>query len=443
MQVRNFSHHSIFCFMLWVLPVNISIAADEDTTKLPDTLTLSKALSLSNNSHPNNIIASTQLAAAEARQKRVEGESGFQTSLSGRLRWVEPQADNIDQGHDDHMIALTATKRLYDAGLSQGHIDAAKASVEAQQLSFMTHQAQHRIAIMDAFFDVILADLAYARDNELMAIKYVRFDRAQDRHKLGQIAAVELLKAENEYHVTRTVRYASDVKRRSTRARLANILNHPGELPTNLVRPELTVLEREIPEIETLQKLVVDQNPEIHALRLELLASQKRVASARSRKKPTVDLELQAADHSRYSRNNDRYRAGLLFEYPLGTSGAIDADIAEQRALMTAAGAALVKAEMNARQRVLELWQELYVLNARRDEAAVFSEYRDTALDRDRGLYELDVSADLGDSLALYSQANYQRAKADYDFALAWAELDALLGQPVGIEPEPTNPATK
>lgn len=434
MHARSYIQLITFALSLLLIPASGSMAETDTSSALPDTLTLSHALSLSDNNHPDNIIASTRLSAARARQKNVEAASGFQTTLSGRLRWVEPEDRTIDSDRDDHEIALTARKRLYDFGQSEDNIAAAKATVDARQWNLIAYRAQHRIDIMQAFFDVILADLAYARDNELMAIKYVRFDRAQDRHRLGQIAAVELLKAENDYHVTRTVRYASDVRRRATRAKLANILNHPGQLPTNLVKPELRVLDREIPEVEELQKQVLESNPALQALRLELLATQKKVASARSRKKPTVDLELQAADHTRYTRTNDRLRAGLLFEVPLGTSGAIDADIAEQRALMTAASAALIKAEMNAHQRVLELWQELYVLNASREEAAVFSEYRDTALDRDRGLYELDVSADLGDSLALYSQANYQRAKADFDYALAWAELDAILGKPVGVQ---------
>ena len=32
-----------------------------------------------------------------------------------------------------------------------------------------------RLAVMRAFFDVLLADLAYTRDNEDMAVAYVRF----------------------------------------------------------------------------------------------------------------------------------------------------------------------------------------------------------------------------------------------------------------------------
>jgi len=427
--------------VLLVFPfVGQASAESLEKVVLPDTLTLEHALSLSTNDHPDNLIAQTRLQGAEARKNSVTGNNGFQTKLSGRLRWVEPQSKLLDPERDDHFIALSATKRLYDFGQSSASIAAAEALVSTQQWRLLEQQKQHRINIMEAFFNVILADLAYARDNELMAIAFVRFDRAQDRNKLGQIPDVDMLEAENTYHVARSIRYASDVKRRSARSLLANILNFPGELPANLVRPELVVLSKPLPDIDKITKQVLVDNPGLQALRQQVESAQQRVVSARARNKPTIDLELQAAEYSRNFRSSDKYRGGFIFEMPLTSSGAIDADIAEQRSLLVESRAALRKAEMDVRQEILELWQQLYVVKAQRDEAAVFSEFRDAALDKDRGLYELDVAADLGDSLALYSAANYQRAKADFDYALTWARLDAILGKQVGLNTESKKP---
>ena len=84
-------------------------------------------------------------------------------------------------------------------------------------------------------------------------------------------------------------------------------------------------------------------------------------------------------------------------------------------------------------QQVLELWQSIYVLQALRDEANVFAEYRDLSLDQARGLYELDVASDLGDSLSQVAAAIHKSTKAEFDLALAWARMDALLGNQVGI----------
>jgi outer membrane protein TolC len=415
----------------------------EKTTALPEPLTLTDALALSSNEHPDNLVARSRLQAARASKDIVAGDNGLQTRLEGRLRWIEPQSRLLDPERDDHRIALLASKRLYDFGQSSASIAAADASVSSQEWLLQDQQSHRRIEIMQAFFDVILADLAYARDNELMAIQFVRFDRDQDRNKLGQIADVDLLEAENNYFQARSIRYASDVKRRAARSKLANLLNHPGELPANLVRPELAVLKRELPEIEQLQQQALQTNPTLLALRQQVESAQQKLISVRARKKPTIDLELEAADYTRNFRSNDKFRAGLVFEMPLSSSGSIDAAIAQQQSQLTESRAELLKAEMEVQQQVLELWQQLYITRAQRDEAAVYSEFRDAALDKDRGLYELDVSADLGDSLALYSAALYQTAKADYDHAMAWARLDAIMGKQVDLHDNKTEAVKK
>ena len=52
---------------------------------------------------------------------------------------------------------------------------------------------------MRSFFDVILADLQYARDNEAMAGAYIDADRARDRHELKRLSDVDLLQLEAAY----------------------------------------------------------------------------------------------------------------------------------------------------------------------------------------------------------------------------------------------------
>jgi hypothetical protein len=41
--------------------------------------------------------------------------------------------------------------------------------------------AAQRLEIMQRYFDVLLADLSYMRDNEAMAVGYIQFDRAEAR----------------------------------------------------------------------------------------------------------------------------------------------------------------------------------------------------------------------------------------------------------------------
>lgn len=416
---------------------------DNGQDPLPEPLTLDYALSLSTGGHPGNVIARNRLERARAERDLIEGNTGVQTSIRGRLRWIKLPSIAIDPTIDDHKLELLATKRLYDFGYSDANISAAKLSVESQKLLVEEQNAQQRLEIMQAFFNVILSDLAYARDNETMAVAFVMFSRIKDKNELGQVADVELLEAENVYHKARSVRYASDVGRRASRSRLANILNRPGQLSSNLVRPELLVTKRKLPEIESLQQQAILNNPHLLALRQQVESARQKLLAARARKKPVIDLELGAAEYSRKTRFSDILRGEIQFQMPLSSSGAIDAEIAKQRTIMLDAQAILHQYEMDLNQQVLELWQSITVFRAKRDEAAILSEYRDLALDKSRALYELDVKSDLGDSLALFSASLYQTARSDFDLAMAWAEMDATLGQPVGPGNKQTEPVSR
>ena len=98
--------------------------------------------------------------------------------------------------------------------------------------------AAQRLEIMQRFFDVLLADLSFARDNEAMAVAYVRFDRATAREELGQFSSLRTAELEAEYQRIRRQRAASEAAQRITRSLLAQALGRPGELPRQVVTPE-------------------------------------------------------------------------------------------------------------------------------------------------------------------------------------------------------------
>jgi outer membrane protein TolC len=405
------------------------VFADQSTVPaLPDPLTLEFALSRVDTEHPDMLRAQADVDIARATEQRAEADQGIQTTLEGRLRWVDPSSIAPTNQHDDNQISLLVRKKLYDFGKSDASIASAKSSLKSQEWLYTSSRDQRRIDIMQAFFNVIIADLLYARDNEAMATAYVNWDRSRDRNKLGQISDIQLAEAEYHYQQARNVRYASDVKRRVQRSALANLLNVPGQLPANLVTPKLPVIERKLPEVDTLMALARQQNPRLQAIREEVEAAQQRLQAARAGNKPVIQAELEASEYSRDLGSRDPFRAGISIQVPLTTGGAVDAEIAQQRAAWLKSQANLRKTQMDIEQRVLELWQAIYVLNAGVEKSKVYSDYRDLYLDRSRGLYELDVKADLGDAMVQFSDARYQTYKTMFDLALAWAKMDALIG---------------
>ena len=57
--------------------------------------------------------------------------------------------------------------------------------------------------------------------------------------------------------------------------------------------------------------------------------------------------------------------------------------------------------------------------------------YRDQYMDRARTLYELEESSDLGDAQAELLRALLEIQRSEFNLALTWSEIDALMGNPV------------
>ena len=84
---------------------------------------------------------------------------------------------------------IVARKPLFDFGRSSQAIAAADQEVAARQTALFHVQSLRRIDIMARYFDVLLADMQYAADNEFMAVAYVSWDNAKDRFNVGRSAS--------------------------------------------------------------------------------------------------------------------------------------------------------------------------------------------------------------------------------------------------------------
>ena len=400
-----------------------------DPPPLPQPLTLEFALSLADAPHPRLEASRAALALARAEAAEAAATDDATAVLSGVLAWAEE--DNFGED-EDHEVGLAVRKRLYDFGYTASRREAAEALVRGSESSLVDRRQQRRIAILEAYFDVILADLAYARDNEAMALGYVRYDRLRDRHELDQVSDLELFEAEATYQELRRAVMRSGAAQRSTREALAAALNRPGQPPSDVARPpRLPGNERPLPEVDALQARAMAHNPRLEALRAELEGAARRIAAARASDGPVVRGELDAGTQSRNlgSGAND-WRAGIVLDIPLYQGGRTDARIARAQAGYERVKAALARQHMAVRRAVVDLWLELDVLRREREVNAVRRDFTELNLDRSRTLYQMEAISDLGDSMVMTSEVRLAIARTDFETALAWARLDALTGEP-------------
>lgn len=395
---------------------------------LPDPLTLESALQAGSD-HPSLALSRARLARLEAEAEQVRARDDLDVGATLEARVVDPPDSAVDQGHNDSRASLYARKRLYDFGHTSALEAAASTSVEAGQLRTRADLQQHRIAVMQAFFNVLLADLEYARDNEAMAVAYVTADRSRDRSELGQVSEPELLQQQAEYQEFRMRRTRSQARQRSTRALLAQLLDQPDQLPSSLAVPDLSANDRPLPEYETLVDAALAANPDVLALRSDLEAARLQVRAERTGSRPVLTGQVAAADNQRDVGSRNPFEAELRLEIPLYNGQRTDAGVARAQADLYRLAAELRQQEYDLRQRLLEVWLDIQTLLAQREQVQVFSESRSLNFDRAQAEYELDLKTDFGDALVGQSESALLKARTEYHLALDWARLTALTGE--------------
>jgi outer membrane protein TolC len=404
----------------WVALLLLSATASAER------LTLDEALATVSAAHPDRRVVESELALARADRDLAASRQDFSLFLDGSLR----SGRRPDDGwKPDNIGRIVAKKPLFDFGRSSQAIAAADQEVSARQAMLFNAESLRRIDIMARYFDVLLADLQYAADNEFMAVAYVSWDNAKDRFDVGQISQPELLKLETDFQDIRERRNASLQRIRSTRQKLAHAIDRPGRLPTELDEPALQDNARPVPDYETLLAQVIAKNPRLQALQAQVAAADARLAAIRAERNPMLDAEVIGGGYSRESTTRDEVSAGLVFTIPLYQGGRVDARVARELALKERSVAELDKLRLDLADTLLATRQEIeWLRDSSRAAADRQIEYRDWALERARAEYELELKTNLGTSMAETQVAQLRRKRVEYQLALALARLEALSG---------------
>jgi len=413
--------------VVWLMPDSLAAPAGKR-------LTLTKALAAVDSAHPDLMLAEAERAMALAEQEAVASRSDLSVSLEAGLRRVRPST-GPDSTLSDNTLKLNARKNLYDFGRTALSEQAAKAVVEAREKGLLEARDRRRIEVMARFFNVLAADLQLATDSEFTAVAYVSAENARDRAQVGQVSAVDIAELEHHYQESALRRNASQARARLARAQLASAMNQPGQLAAELEDPKLATNNRSLPEYEALLPVMQEHNPRIRVQLALLDAARQRMEALRADNSPMLDAEIEAAGYSRETATRDNLRAGVVLTWPLYQGRRVSAQLAREQALFYKLQAEADKLRMDLADTLLEVWSDLEQLQRSvRTAARKQVEYRDLALDRARGQYEVELKTNLGDAMAATMEAKLRERRTEYQLALAFARLEALLGKPLEEE---------
>lgn len=412
-----------FCYFFLFAVLSAQVSAQP--------LTLDAALSSIDASHPDLLLAQAERDTAIADRDIAASRLDSSVYFEGILR-SGSRTNALQEFAPDNSVRLTARKTLYDFGRSSAAEQAGVADLKAREADLVAAKDRRRVEVMTRFFEVLIADMQFTADNEMMAVLFVGFDQGKDNLAAGKISSIELAEIETRYQEIFVKRTASAQRQRISRALLANALNRPGELPGDVEDPKLEGNNRPLPEYEALLSVLLANNPRLLAQQEMLAASQQRLASLRAEKRPVLDAEVQAADFSRSAVTRDNLSAGLILSWPLYQGSRADARVARELAQLNKLQAGSEKLKMELTQAMLETWLEITQLkSAGRSAAQKQVDYRDLVLERSRGLYELELKSNLGTAMTDTVEANLRVRRTEYLLALAFARLEALLGRSI------------
>ncbi len=396
---------------------------------LSDTLSLDDVLSLPLGGQYAVVGARARYERRLAERQLTRSTNRPQISVDGRFRYVEPGELAVENDqHDDHRAGLSLRQKLFDFGRQRSREAAAEARLKGERLALLAEEKRQRLKVLQAYFDVLLADQRYQALNERMAILFIRYDRARDRRELGQTSDYDIAVFERDYQAVMLERARADADRRLSRRHLAEVAGRPGQLPRNLEAPRLDALfEREVPAVGKLIETALSEDLVLQALRRQRQGSESALAAARSGNLPSVHAEVNADYYTREGATRDPFRAGVYLEFPLFRGGARNAEIGVAQSDRMAAVAEMAEREANIRRYATELVEMIRLQQSTGQQRILALEnYAELNFMRNQTLYQMEKAADLGDAMAEMSMAQLERMQTTYALAMRWAELALL-----------------
>jgi len=404
---------------------------------LPEPLPFKYALGLYNEANnPNIRLAQAELVSATAGRLLTESEAGIKVNAYGSLVAVKPSSilpDDYSDKNNDHEIGIALSKQLYDFGRQEALLSASDKHLDAAGLSMQLKSGENYLTILRNYFNVILADLRFNRDNEALAMAFIRFDRARVKSEMKKVSELEVLRLQNIFQRVNKERFKSETQQRLQRSILANSLNRPGQLPGDLEMPNLSTIpslasKRELPELVVLENRLLGGNKQLQQLQKKLAAEQDQQQAYKADKYPILTAELETTWHSRELGGSDKARAGITMHVPIYQGGEYNAKLELSKSKIMSLEASIELLKMQLKQQALEIWLELSTLKQQLAQVESALDYREMYLDKSRTDYESELKSDLGDAMVQMSEAQLLDMETRFSIAYQWAKLDILAG---------------
>ena len=426
----------VCCFAMSMTYTQFGYAQDTQVNTLeiepvPSLMSLKQALALASNNHPSLLNSQAGIKSAQANISAAAISNGWNGSLILNARNADLINDE-DSYKNDNYAELSISKLIWDFGRADASQLTADLNLQANEIHATFAQRVQRIKIMRRFLQVIAADYRFSAENEAMSLAFFPFSRAEERReRFGTVSELEVMEKRVDYFDELSLRNQAVRDQRASRFQLALAMGRPTIQPDGLIEPDLSAYVRELPDFDQLLINVLAANPRLKQSKIELKQLVLALESLKLEKKPTLKLKLSAYEYEQTHRSRDKGRGLLALEFPLFKGSVIAVQQAEIAATILQKEAQILSLDYEIREQVLNWVQSLEAFNQKIEQNSQNLEYRERELDKSRLLYEMEVSARIGQAQADMAKLLWQDADVKFKRAIIWEQIDAVLGTPV------------
>ena len=395
--------------------------------ELPNPLTLRHTLALATkqNLEQKQLHINIELDKIELKSY----QDSYKTTVDLDLQLA--RRDNEKLGSTDYSHAfIKINKVLYDQNVEINQ-NAAKSTVKNTEFALQQLKIDKTTQVMQAFFNIILADMRHETVLERLAISAIRANRIQDNFDVEDASEVELLEKRTLTQLDVVKRIEAEAAQITTRAKLAQLLNIAYKnRPDDLVKPDLTYFfKKELAGFEIWQEKIQLSNLELGELRRVLANLKQQRNLEKNNKEIVISSNIKLGEQSYDSSKNGNWRAGISFVMPFGQS---QSQKNKTSKLLTKIKQQQLRIEQRTQalnQQALSLWLKLKTLKQRYQALTTELDYRDLYLELARANYEMEIKSDIGSAMSNLTDTEWKLTKNEFDFVIVFIQLQQLAGE--------------
>lgn len=416
----------------------LAVAAAATPMGAQETITLDEALERALEQSPTLAQSRASVSGAQAGRRTAVGaflpnvSAGSSASRASSSRFDPATDRQVAGSSESYSASLSASYSLWDGGRrldelsrTRSELSSARASMEDQRYSVI-------LQTQTFFYEAL-------RQGELLEVARARVDQARqslelvrEQTRLGRGTTSDTLRARLELANARQGVLQAEANRRAARFALGRQIGErvpveplppDGVAPTPLALTEEQILAR-----------AEDASPSVEAAAFTAAAAAASVESARSAYMPSLGLSsgyTWSNNEAAFDRGSTSWSLRLSASYPIFNGFSREGQVQRARDQLVVARKREEDARLAARQEADAALHGLRTAEQAIEIAgeAVTVAREDLRVVRER--YRLGVATilDLVTSQIALEQAQADRIGARYDYALARAELESILGR--------------